>query len=301
MSIARHEPIWATVEVDSWETLDDEPLGTKDKSWLLDPEGTRWLFKFCRDGGGRVRGEDWAEWIVHRLAALIHVPSAEIRPAVCRGRRGLLSRSLVKNDGQLVLDRLVHGNELLAAKDPGYDMETTGENLGYTVAAVRCALDGIRSTDPSMGAFEMWAGYVTLDAWVAGRDRHHENWAVIEGPEGRRLAPSFDHGNALGFQESEERTALLARDSERLLGWANRGVSRHFSGRPSLIDVAREALTAAGPTTAHIWTQRLSEVADDQVEQIVRAVPESLLSVSNASFCMKLLELNRRRLKDDDH
>lgn len=78
-------------------------------------------------------------------------------------------------------------------------------------------------------------GYLLLDAWVAGRDRHHENWAAIEHAGELRLSSSFDHGNALGLQEPEDRVEELATDADRLLVWVERGRSHHFDGRPSLV------------------------------------------------------------------
>lgn len=51
-----------------------------------------------------------------------------------------------------------------------------------------------------MDGFDIWAGSLFLDAWVAGSDRHDENWGAVTDGSVVRLAPSFDHGNALGSQ-----------------------------------------------------------------------------------------------------
>lgn len=130
----------------------------------------RWLFKYARIHDGVTRGEDWAECLVRRLANLLGIPTATVRLAHCAGRRGIISRSIV-TQAQV----LVHGNELLSITDPEYDREAERENPRYTAATVETAL---RHIDPTPGladmmpvptAFDQWAGYLMLDAWVAGR------------------------------------------------------------------------------------------------------------------------------------
>lgn len=301
-----HPSRWNPADLDdgTWARVDDvdEPLGTKDKFWVQDGDGTRWLFKFAREKYGVFRGEDWAEWLVHGFANLMGVPTACVRPATSNRRRGIISRSVVTSD-----QRLEHGNELLARVDHAYDVKAARQNEGYTVGAVRLSLDGV-GAPPSdhdlvqLSGFDVWTGYVILDAWVAGRDRHHENWAAVRDIGGRWLAPSFDHGNALGFQETDERRAQLAEAEhpDRLLTWAKRGRSHHFAGRPTLVTVAREALDLASPDAATLWRTRLDVVQAHQVQELLAHVPSHLLSVPSRRFCLGLLQLNRRRVLDGD-
>ena len=237
---------------------------------------------------------------MHHLGELIGIPTAVVRPASCHGRRGIVSRSVVR-PGQ----RLEHGNELLARVDPRYGIEDKRANPRYTVNAVRDALASIgppRGHDDLAGfsAFDVWAGYVMLDAWVAGRDRHHENWGAVTDGSNRWLAPSFDHGNALGFQEPSERHAALASDPARLDVWARRGRSPHFPGKPSLISVAVEAQALASPSASAYWLRRLRAVDTNAVAMLLDAVPSKVLSDPSRRFCLQLLELNRRRLLDVD-
>lgn len=160
---------WTVVDVEAWadqsdDLPSDEPLGTKEKFWVEDPAGQRWLFKYARGSGDAVRGEDWAECLVHDLAQLIGVPSATVRLATCAGQRGVLSRSAVGPD-----ERLEHGNELLARVNPEYDRLERRENPDYTVAAVKESLQGIGPPKDcewlaEFSAFDVWSGYLVLDA-----------------------------------------------------------------------------------------------------------------------------------------
>lgn len=91
-------------------------------------------------------------------------------------------------------DELSHGNELLAGAFADYDVNTSRKNPLYTVENIRKALENAEPSEPDRwdSAFDQLAGYLVLDALVAGRDRHHENWAVMVSMDGgRRLAPSL--------------------------------------------------------------------------------------------------------------
>ncbi|GAA1733418.1 hypothetical protein [Microbacterium paludicola] len=281
----------------------DEPMGSKEKWWVELPQyGERpWLLKLARvdERDGTVSGEDWAEWTVHQLAEHLGVPSATVRPASLEGRRAIVSRSVLHDR----LEYLDHGNSVLSARFPGYDQSVQGENPGYTPLAVRDALSEV--APPADGdwpshfsAFDVWAGYVFMDAWVAGRDRHHENWAVVLRGGERRLAPSFDHGNALGFQERDDRRARMLLDEAHLQRWAERGTSRHFFGRPKLTELAWRALDLASPATRRFWAERLDAVSEDDVESVVAQVPRAIMSEVAHTFVVRLLITNRRRLLD---
>lgn len=296
--------LWESVTVDDWlqdaDTRSAEPLGGKEKFWVVGPDGHEYLFKFarCDADGSNVRGEDWAEWAVHHLAGLIGVPTAVALPGTFEERRGSLSRAV--GDGR---DQLIHGNELLARMDSTYDSAKQRQNLGYTVDAVHAALAGIAAPancePPIVSGFDAWAGYLMLDAWVAGRDRHHENWAVIDRGGSLQLAPSFDHGNALGFQESEQNVAVLAADDEQLARWSRRGASFHFAGRPALVDVAHAALRLSVDAVQAHWRSKLAATTVEDVAAIFDEIPDSLMSDPGRRFRVKLLTVNKERIIDD--
>ena len=278
-------------------------MGSKEKWWVELPglDDRPWLLKLARldDRDGTVSGEDWAEWTVHHLAGLIGIPTATIRPAVLEGRRAIVSQSVLHDR----FEYLDHGNSVLSAKFPDYDQSTDGENPGYTPAAVREALaevaPPVESDWPTdFTAFDVWAGYLTMDAWVAGRDRHDQNWAVVLRGDERRLAPSFDHGNALGFQERDERRQRMLDDDAHLRRWVERGANRYFGGQPGLVDLAWSALGLASSGPRDFWLDRLDTITDDAVHSVISAVPRSIMSDVTHRFVVRLLAMNRRRLLD---
>lgn len=280
----------------------DEPMGSKEKWWVAFPADDRqWLLKLARldDRDGTVSGEDWAEWCVHRLSRLIGVPTATVHAATLEGRRAIISRSIIRNPGEY----LEHGNSVLSATFSGYDQSIHGENPGYTPAAVRSALTGLAppvetAWPAGFTAFDAWVGYLVMDAWVAGRDRHHENWGTVIRGDDRRLAPSFDHGNALGFQERDDRRIRLVDDEGYMERWVRRGTSRHFAGRPDLVDLAFSGLALASRAAARHWVSRIEAIDEAAVRSVVDRVPAGIMSEVTRTFVTKLLATNRRRLLD---
>ena len=155
-----------------------EQLGTKEKFWLR-IDDRRYLFKMGRPG----TGENWAEKIAAELADLLGLPHASYDLAVWKEKAGVLSPRFVPDDGRLIL-----GNELLAAIHTGYPKREIRRVRDHTLDRIHALL-----TKPVIGcppawprpdqrivtAYDLFLGYLLLDAWIANQDRHHENWGLI--------------------------------------------------------------------------------------------------------------------------
>lgn len=287
--------------VDDMRETSEEQLGTKDKFWFEDLDGSRWLFKWCRERDQIVRGEDWAEVLVALVGGHLGVPTAEVRLATSNGRRGIVSKEVLKpQDG----DRLVLGNSLLSQNDVSYDPTAKRENQRYTVEAVAEVLADVspprdfQAVPAIQGAFDVWVGYLVLDALVAGRDRHHENWGVVSDGRGRSLAPSFDHGNALGFQEHGSNLARLTTRPDVRQRWAERGASHHFRGRPGLVELASYALQRSSAGVREHWLNKIDEFDVAEMEFLTGRVPAERMSADARSFVLQVLDLNKRRILD---
>lgn len=285
-------------DVTSWPDRPYDEIGSKDKVWLGEPGGTEeHLCKFVRlDDALEPTGEDWAEKLAAEAAGLIGVRAAAVDLAVRHGRRGLICRRMNRPDMQ----KLVHGNELLAGIVPGYADAPRRNNPGYTVPNVRRALAGFAGAGPSTDAYETWAGYAVFDAWIANTDRHHQNWGVLVDThtDGGQLAPTFDHGSSLGFSVRPEVRDAALEEPERLESWCARGRNDYFAGKPKLLDVARQALAVAGPSTRDLWLGRLANVEPDDWRSLIARVPDQRMSEPARTFVDRILEVNRRRLLD---
>lgn len=176
------------------------------------------------------------------------------------------------------------------------------ERLGHNLENIKAVLSPLPATSMEDGpftAYDQFCGYLILDALVANRDRHEQNWGVLRAPGGQvSLAPSYDHGNSLGFNlEDSRRTRQLSRDPE-LAGWASKGFADRFEGGRSisLADFAQRALSIASRGTADYWFARLQAVTASAWEVVIAGTPE--MSEVCRTFCVQLLTTNHRRLLD---
>ena len=301
-----------SIEVGEWDALDIEPMGSKPgKLWLAGPEDgafakRKWLFKprtmQAESAREFTKGDDWAEKIASELAVRLGVPAAPIQLAFRNEQPGIISGDI--SSGR----NLILGNEVLAGQDPEYDLLRRRGVPGYTVRAVFDALRALGVRPPqaagAVEACDAFAGYLVLDALIANTDRHHENWAIIEGSGADRpeLAPTFDHASSLGFQLSDEdrNERLTTRDRGRTLeAFAERGMSRHFAGRPTLLELATTGLAMCRHPSRANYRERVEALDEEAVNTLVEALPDARVSPPSRMFCARLIAINRRRLLDE--
>ena len=294
------------VDVTGWQVLGDESLGTKPKRWLRDPvSGNHWLMKDAtyshRSDGTRYRkGDDWSERIANGVAERLGLPAAVTELAITRIGNdpvyGVISQSILAppiDDDTHSEEELVDGNELLP------DPVVKGRREGYTVEAVHQALIGVSPpavAEGGLSAWDVFVGYLILDAVVGNTDRHEENWAVIERTSDRRLAPTFDHASCLGFQlDDDQRHRRLSTNDSGYTpeAWADRAGST-FHGSPHPVTAAMGAMTISDTNIGRPWLSRCEDV-DSLVEPVWMA-PQHRMSTPAREFAERVLRRNCHRL-----
>jgi hypothetical protein len=308
------------VDLAEWTRGESEPGGDEAKRWFIAPDSSRhaghWLFKprriktlklsKARQQLGDtpdvlVRGEDWAEKISYELAKLLTIPAAETELATVVQLRshervyGSMSRDMRPRTWAWT-----PGAALLAESDDEFDAKSCH---GHTIEAVRVALAGIPgpvNTDyDDWAAFEVFAGYSLLDAWIANTDRHAHNWGVLQNSRTGDLClgPSFDHGSALGSGDGDSVRAQRVGQGT-VDQWCAHGRTKRFDGGEAigLLDVAANALSMCSPTAREHWIAQITDVDLDLCFDIVAATPN--LSDPTRSFLRTALATNRKRLQD---
>ena len=227
------------------------------------------------------------ELIVHGVAELLSLPSAEIRLVARDGVKGCISLDVTPEGADL------HSGDVYLAglRDHVYipNSAKPRNRVGHSLTAIERVLSGRlgpASAGP-MSATEVFAGYLLLDAWVGNTDRHAENWALtVRGGE-TRLASSFDHGSALAAGRDDDHLASVAVEK-----YANGAKARKFEDghQVRLTDLALDAAQRWGAE----WISALRDVDPDGVRDIVQAVPG--LSEVRRTFVINVLAENRRRL-----
>jgi hypothetical protein len=281
-----------------------EQLGTKPKFWLRIGE-QRYLFKIGRPG----TGENWAEKIAAELCTLLGLPHASYDFAVWKQQKGVLSPAFVPKGGRLVL-----GNELLAEIHTGYPAHELRQVRDHTLGRihallshheVRLPMDWGPPPVPIGIAFDVFVGYLLLDAWIANQDRHHENWGLISFAGRIHLAPSYDHAASMGQNETDEtrKERLTSRDRGRHISSYVEKARSAIYGRKadtkplSTIDAFLLAARKR-PAAARFWLDRLQRITRSDCRAIFDQIPAGEISATASEFALTLLELNQKRLLD---
>jgi len=292
------ETAYMEVDVSTWLPAGSESVGTKPKRWLRDPESDiRWLMKDAThntraDGTSSRKGDDWAERIATGVADRLDLPAARTEMAIRHGperiRLGVISKEVLNPGEQLVL-----GNELLERPVGRRDRES------YTLRAVHQALGDVAAPPDAgdeLSAWDVFAGYLVLDALIGNTDRHEQNWAVILSATPRRLSPSFDHASSLGFQLEDAEKAARLSTNDRLYTpehWAGRARAK-FAGRPYVVEAALEARGMQRSERKDHWLSRCEDV--DRLLEPIWLVPQHRMSESAREFAERVLRRNRERL-----
>lgn len=297
------EPQFAVIDVSQWEITGEETAGAEAKFWLEEP-GTqrRWLFKTVTVKDQHVHGEDWAEKAASHLARLLGIPGAEVEMAVRGTTKGAISLSLKPRPYQMQPGRVL----LETRAAPGYVHRSGGMiHPGHSPDNIRAALEGVLpppgcNVPFASTAYDIFAGYVLFDAWIANQDRHDHNWSVLSpatseaGP--MRLSGSYDHASSLAFNEQDGRRETLLARPGGVEKWCTRGRANRFEGRPLLVDAAAIALDRASCDARNYWLEQLEHIRDGQVEAILSRVPR--MSDAARTFAVRVLEINRGRILD---
>lgn len=261
----------------------------KDATYSQGSDGTRYR-----------KGDDWSERVANGVAARLGLPAARTELAVSRTSEvrkfGVISRSvLAAPQGDSVKEVLIPGNQLLAEPVTGRDRST------YTPATIREALENVQTpagVNAGLTAWDVFVGYLVLDAVVGNTDRHEENWAVVYRAGHRCLAPTFDHASCLGFQLSDKqrRDRLGTRDGGYTPeAYADRAKT-HFAGRPHPIAVARQAMEMSVTDSAGSWVDSCREF--HRLVEPVWLIPEDRMSLPAREFAERVLRRNCQRLLD---
>jgi hypothetical protein len=310
---------WDRVDASDWEVWEVEQSGSSEATWLLEPfTGERWLHKDTKiPSNGIEQGEDWSEVVSTQVARLLGVPCAPTRLCARAGRRGTLSRTIVPKghdlwEGAVVLETAGAPGFFRQIEDrpPVEDPQRPGmRRPGHSLANIRTALEGVVPPPGFAGpdgltAFDVFAGYMILDALIANPDRHEQNWAkltprLLTMPEA--LSPSYDHASSLGHNLRESARQRCINEPDRLERWAAKGLAVRFEHRlpaPTLVDHAANAVMMCTDEGADWLWEQFHTLDLTPVLEALNGGEVPAMSEAAATFAHDLLNLNLRRLRD---
>jgi hypothetical protein len=307
--------VFEVVVIDKWLNKSVEYIGSKAKSWYINPnaepglEDRPYLYKEPKVG----TGEDWSELVAYHIATLLGLPCAEYQLATLNGRRGVISLSFVPETGEGIV-----GTEFVVNKVPGYTDLGFFRRTPHTLDLVWEIIESHNAKPPIgfplpegiVSATDVFTGYLMLDALVGNGDRHDENWGLVRlqaeymnCPPGLYLAPTYDHAACLGRElpDKQKEDRLATRDANKdVAAYLARNKSAFFAANTdkkpiTTLNVFKMAMDRA-TVGAEAWLGRLAAVKDDSVDAMLNQIPSSLISDSSKRFARNMLSEGKKRL-----
>lgn len=261
--------------------IKSQASGTRTKFWLLEPgtdseNATKYLFKVPTEG----TGGHWAEFVASKVGAELGFHTAEVDLAFHEGVVGTISKNF-----RTQTEELYEGGDLFLARFEDFDRHSlTYYELPYILEL--------------LAAYNLDREFVDLpvfDALIANNDRHCDNWGVLSGPNGIRLAPIYDNGSSLGFNEVIERKQKMLTDDRMLAGFCNRGkpsIGLPERKRPKHFDLL-SFLHSHLPRELELAVTRLKKLNKGILSSIVKDIPNDLMSELDKEWVICLLLYRR--------
>lgn len=299
------------IDISKQDVDDFEQMGTKSKFWYTDKKDKKeYLFKSThtedKNGSPIVRhGENWSEKVACEIAKLLGIPHANYNLARNNGVHGTVSENFTQ-----LGDDLVFGNNLIehvATKVFGEGLEVGQRS--QTLSRVYTILNHIvvepprtwKKTENIKNAFDVFVGYVMLDALISNQDRHNENWGMIVDQKGQNyLSPSFDHAASLGRNESEEKMSARLNTKDEgysVKSYIQKCKSYFYFDKKRLTTVEAFFLfTSLSKNSGLEWVQRLNNIDRDTINNILESMPDCIMTSTQKSFCVEIILENKVRL-----
>ena len=134
-----------------------------------------------------------------------------------------------------------------------------------------------------------------FDALIANNDRHCDNWGVLNGVDGIRLAPIYDNGSSLGFNETSINKEKMLSDNRMLQGFCNRGrpsIGIYGKKKPKHIELLA-FLRKNFPETTLMNFRRLEKLNVGILTNIVNNIPNKAIDDLNKKWVVHLILYRR--------
>ena len=217
----------------------------------------------------------------------------------------------IEDDSVNINIHTFHGYEILEMFIEGYDINQQRPQREHSVKNIvssLMALMGARSLNP----MPLWdvelkvlASYALLDGLIGNTDRHHENWMVayiiVDQADARfEVTPSFDHASSLGRELTDERRLRVKDSDAAMLNYLYRGRGGVYvaHNRRRALPPLRLAklLCRWAPEFTRETCERIAEVSESQIWDIIDKVPPDFMSDIAKEFAHKAIATGRDEL-----
>lgn len=319
------------IDLDALDVTTDniEQLGTKEKFWFQHPVyNVKCLFKFSRG----TTGEHWSEVVADKICDELMVPHANYELAFMTHddgtnkvkKLGVFAKNVLPENFEMVI-----GNQFLftyvtnALKenypDPLQPTDRSFQKVKeHTVNFVLESLKYVKvlpehqlNKNFSLSACDMYCGYLLLDVLISNQDRHHENWAVLQGKRDSKdelfICPSYDHASSLGanINDEEKKERLESKDKNRKIpaftAKARSALYQNTNDRRPMTTIgAYIEATSHDCSSNNIrehWNEVLrSSLTPAVIENIINSIDDEIISPISKEFAIAMIKENRCRI-----
>ncbi|MBC6438058.1 MAG: HipA domain-containing protein [Rhodobacteraceae bacterium] len=194
-----HIDVSKVIDVDKWVRAEEASTGSREKVTLIEPSTDRhYILKFPKK---RREHQVWSELLASYIAGdLLGWDVQHTSIAQQGNRHGNLLRYVYKPESETFTEHeretFTEGLRFCTQADPDFDVD---KGTRHTLPLIIKVCDDLLKKGLKRDDFmDFWARGLALDTLISNTDRHAENWALIEGPEGVRVAPLYDNGLSLG-------------------------------------------------------------------------------------------------------
>lgn len=262
------------LDVTNWKIDEKRQVsGTRTKFWLINPQtGHRYLFKIPKEN----TGEAWAEKVASEIGKAMGLSIMDVTLAKRDNIIAVLAKNFVNQK-----EEFYEGGDLFFTIAEDFDRY----NLKY--------YDFFNMMNV-LSRFNLEQEFIQIpvfDALIGNQDRHCDNWGIIYGESGYRMAPIYDNGASLGFQLPEERIKRMLRDKKMFDAFSNRSYS--FIGlkgkrKPRYLELL-SVIKEHYPKELKESIESTHVINIELIEGILEGVSEEVMSEVQKQWVKKLL------------
>lgn len=266
------------IDTSHWQRdFKSQASGTRKKFWLYEPNQnkeytTMHLFKMPTEG----TGGHWAEYIASKIGIVLGFRTAKVKLATNEGAMGTISENF-----RLKTEEFYEGGDLFQARFTDFDR--------YSLSHYN-----INNILQLLSVYDLAEGFISIpifDALIANNDRHCDNWGVLDSLDGTRLAPIYDNGSSLGFNEVADKKKKMLHDERMLKGFCNRGkpsIGLSDKERPKHLELL-SYLYKEYPLEVTNNFRRLKRLNEGMIKSIVENIPRCAINDLNKEWVIHLL------------
>ena len=186
------------IDVAEWDRTEEVPTGSREKTTVIEPEtGRHHIHKYPKE---RREHQIWSELLASYIAGDLLGWKVQHTSIAVKGDRpgNLLGFVYEPGSKTATQETFTEGWQFCTQIDPFFDVD---KGTRHTLPLIIQVCDDLLVPHKKVSRrdfMDYWGQALALDTLISNTDRHAENWAIVEGPDGVRMAALYDNGSSLG-------------------------------------------------------------------------------------------------------